>query len=103
MKFICETTSLSSACQNVQRAVSAKSSIPGTEGILIKAQGSELNLTGYDLEIGINTSIYAKIEEAGSVVLNAKVLCEILRRIGSYGGYAEPDDSMRRNDQGGDG
>lgn len=81
MKFVCETSTLSTACQNVQRAVSAKSTIPGTEGILIKASNSELNLTGYDLEIGINTSIYAKVEEAGSIVLNAKVLCEILRRI----------------------
>ncbi len=81
MKFVCETASLSTACQNVQRAVSAKSSIPGTEGILIKAANSELNLTGYDLEIGINTTIYAKVEEAGSIILNAKVICEILRRI----------------------
>ena len=81
MKFVCETSTLSTACQNVQRAVSAKSTIPGTEGILIKSSNSELNLTGYDLEIGINTSIYAKVEEAGSIVLNAKVLCEILRRI----------------------
>ena len=81
MKFVCETSSLSTACQNVQRAVSAKSTIPGPEGILIKANNSELNLTGYDLEIGINTTIYAKVEEAGSIVLNAKVLCEILRRI----------------------
>ncbi|MCQ2485016.1 MAG: DNA polymerase III subunit beta [Clostridia bacterium] len=81
MKFICETSSLSTACQNVQRAVSAKSSIPGAEGIFIKAVNNELTLTGYDLEIGINTTIYAKVEEAGSIVLNAKVLCEILRRI----------------------
>lgn len=81
MKFICETSSLSLACQNVQRAVSTKTSIPGAEGILIKAYNNELNLTGYDLEIGINTSIYAKIEEEGSLILNAKVLCDILRKI----------------------
>lgn len=81
MKFICETSSFSTACQNVQRAVSTKTSIPGAEGILIKAANNELSLTGYDLEIGINTTIYAKVEEEGSIVLNAKVLCEILRRI----------------------
>jgi DNA polymerase-3 subunit beta len=81
MKFVCETSTMSEACQNVQRAVSTKSSIPGAEGIFIKAVNNELILTGYDLEIGINTSIYAKIEEEGSIVLNAKILCEILRRI----------------------
>lgn len=81
MKFICETASLSTACQNVQRAASTKTSIPGAEGIFIKSVNNELILTGYDLEIGINTSIYAKVEEEGAIVLNAKVLCEILRRI----------------------
>lgn len=81
MKFICETSVFSNACQNVQRAVSTKSSIPGAEGILIKATNGGLNLTGYDLEIGINTSVYAKVEEEGSVILNARVLCDILRKI----------------------
>lgn len=92
MKFVCETASLSTACQNVQRAVSAKSSIPGTEGILIKAADNSLNLTGYDLEIGINTTIFAKVEEKGSIVLNAKVLCEILRRIPNQTVTIECDD-----------
>ena len=81
MKFICETSVLSEACQNVQRAVSAKSSIPAAEGIFIKAVNNELKITGYDLEIGINTSVYANVQEEGSIVLNAKILCEILRRI----------------------
>lgn len=81
MKFLCETSAFSTACQNVQRAVSTKTSIPGAEGIFIKAVNNELMLTGYDLEIGINTTIYAKVEEEGSIVLNAKVLCDILRRI----------------------
>lgn len=81
MKFQCSTALLSQACQNVQRAVSTKTSIPAVEGILIKALGNELILTGYDLEIGINTSISASIEEAGSIILNAKILCEILRNL----------------------
>ncbi len=81
MKFVCETSVLSNACLNVQRAASSKSSIPGAEGILIKATQSGLELTGYDLEIGIKTSIYAKVEEEGCVVLNARLFCEILRKI----------------------
>lgn len=81
MKFVCETSVLTNACLNVQRAASSKSSIPGAEGIFIKATQSGIELTGYDLEIGIKTSIYAKVEEDGCVVLNAKLLCEILRRI----------------------
>ncbi len=81
MKFVCDTNLLSEACQSVQRAVSTKTSIPSIEGILIKALGSELVLTGYDLELGITTSVPARIEENGGIILNAKVLCEILRKL----------------------
>ena len=87
MKFQCDTALFSQACQNVQRAVSTKTSIPAVEGILIKALGSELIITGYDLDIGINTSITAAVEESGAIILNARVLCEILRRI--------PNDTIR--------
>ncbi len=92
MKFQCDTNLLSSACQNVQRAVSSKTSIPALEGIYIKALGNELILTGYDLEIGINTSINANVEEGGSIIVNAKVLCEILRRIPNNQIRFESDD-----------
>ena len=81
MRFQCNTSLLSAACQNVQRAVSAKTSIPAVEGILIKALGNEIILTGYDLEIGITTSIKADVDQQGSIILNARILCEIIRRI----------------------
>lgn len=81
MNFVCETSILSDACQNCQRAASAKSSIPGAEGILIRTENNSLNLTGYDLEMGINTSVYAKVNEEGAVIINAKILCDILRKI----------------------
>ena len=81
MKFQCSTALFSQACQNVQRAVSTKTSIPAVEGILIKALGNELILTGYDLEIGIKTSVNANVEEQGSIILNARILCEILRNL----------------------
>ncbi|MBQ7543041.1 MAG: DNA polymerase III subunit beta [Clostridia bacterium] len=81
MKFVCDTATLSAACQNVQRAVSAKTSIPAIEGIFIKALGSELVLTGYDLELGITTSVPARVAENGGIILGARVLCDILRKL----------------------
>lgn len=81
MKFICNTYELSSVCQTVQKAVSQKSSIPSLEGILIEAKEGKLALTGYDLEIGITTKISAVIEEEGSIILNAKMLCDIVRNM----------------------
>lgn len=81
MKIICNTDLLNQACQNVQRVVSSKTTIPALEGILMKAEGGQLHLTGYDLEVGINTTLDVKIEEEGSIILNARILCDILRRL----------------------
>ena len=52
MKIICNTDILSEACQNVQRAVSTKTSIPAIEGIYMKAAENELTLTdGSDVKL----------------------------------------------------
>ncbi len=81
MKIICSTVELCEACQNVQRAASTKTAIPAIEGILMVAENGTLTLTGYDLEMGITTSIPAKIEEEGELVLNAHMLSETLRKL----------------------
>lgn len=81
MKFICETALLSSAVSNVQRAVTSKSSLATLEGILIRTNGNELILSGYDLEIAMKTKIPADVEVEGCTVINAKMLGEILRKL----------------------
>lgn len=81
MKILCSTVALSDACQNVQRAASSKTAIPAIEGILMVAKEGTLTLTGYDLEMGITTSIPAKIEEEGELVLNAHMFSETLRKL----------------------
>lgn len=81
MKFSCNTTILAEACNIVQRGVSQKSTIPSTEGIFIQAKNSCLTLTGYDLEVGITTSIDCSTQTEGSIVVNAKLFCDILRKL----------------------
>ena len=81
MKFICNTKELSNACNNVMRAVSAKVTIPTIEGILIECGSNTLSLTGYDFEFGINTIMSVDVIEPGAIVINAKVLCDIIRKL----------------------
>lgn len=81
MKFSCLKTDLSNAVTNVSRAVSAKSSIAALEGILIKAYGEKINISGYDLEIGITTDMEATIQEQGEIVISAKLFSDIVRRL----------------------
>lgn len=80
MKLKCFRTDISNAVINVQRAVATKATIPALEGILLQANGDELTLSGYDLEIGIITKIQATVEEEGEVVVSARLLSEIVRK-----------------------
>lgn len=81
MKFSCNTRKLSDACNNVMRAVSAKVTIPTVEGILMECGSDTLSLTGYDFEFGINTTLNATVAEPGAIVINAKIICDIIRNI----------------------
>lgn len=81
MKFTCNTKELSNACNNVIRAVSSKVTIPTIEGILIECGSNTLSLTGYDFEFGINTIMDVDIVEPGAIVINAKVICDIIRKL----------------------
>ncbi len=81
MKFTCLRSELAFAVSNVQRAVSTKTSIPALEGILIKAYGSKLVLSGYDLEIGITTNMDATVNEEGEIVVSAKLFSDIVRKL----------------------
>lgn len=80
MKFSCEKALLQAAISTTSRAVSPKSSIPALEGILLEA-GSDLRLTGYNLETGIRTVVPADIREEGTLVLGARLFGEIVRKL----------------------
>ncbi len=94
MKFSCNRQKLNDTVLNIQRAVASKSTISALEGILIKAVNNCLILTGYDLEIGITTSIDAMIYEEGAIVLNARLFSDIIRRMPEENISIESDDKF---------
>ena len=94
MKISCLRTDLVSAVSNVSRAVSAKASIPALEGVLIKAYDSKLNISGYNLEIGITTDVEATIKEEGEIVLSARLFLDIVRRLPEEIVMIETDDRL---------
>lgn len=81
MKIYCNTEELAAAINIVSKAVSSKSSIPYLEGVLLEAECDRLHLTGNDLEICIKTSIPCNIAEEGRIVLNCKMLSDIVRKL----------------------
>lgn len=81
MQLICDRQLLSTAATHISRVVSAKSPMPSLSGILLTAKNNSLTLSGYDLEIGMHTEIPAAVESAGSTVLDARLFCDIVKRL----------------------
>ncbi len=81
MKFICEKEKILKGINSVINGVASKTTMPILEGILIQTNENELKLTSYDLEIGIEYILEAKIEEQGNTVVNAVMFSEIIKRL----------------------
>ncbi len=83
MKFRTSRTVLTEALNNIMRAVPQKSTIPALEGIKFRLEKNELELTGYDLEMGIKTKISAESSESGEFIVNARLFTDIIRKMDS--------------------
>ncbi|MDD4851322.1 MAG: DNA polymerase III subunit beta [Gemmiger sp.] len=81
MKFECEKSLLASAIDGVSRAITNRAAIPVLEGILLKAEGFSLTLTGYDMEMAITTSIESNVLVPGEMVLDAKLFGSMVSRM----------------------
>lgn len=80
MKIICSKDKLSAAISYTQRAVSVRSTLALLDGILFESFHDEIKLTGYDMETGVEAFLPGDVLEEGSIVLNAKMLGEIVRK-----------------------
>ena len=80
MKFSCDKYVLQQAAASAARAAAPKSPIAALEGLLLEA-GADLRITGYDLKKAIYTNMEADIPEPGSVLVGARLFCEMLRRM----------------------
>lgn len=81
MKFICNKNELSEAISNVSSAVSQRSTIPALSGIKVTVNEGSLELTAYNLEMGIKTSITARTEGTGEFVASPHLFSEFTRRM----------------------
>ncbi len=83
MKFTCSQAELSAALALVGRAVSTRPSHPVLANVLLTADAGtgRLSLTGFDLSLGIQTSIPAAVENSGAITLPARLFSEIVSRL----------------------
>ncbi len=83
MKLSCSQSELNIALQLVSRAVSNRPTHPVLANVLLAADEvtGKLRLTGFDLSLGIQTSISASIESSGAITLPAKLFGEIVSKL----------------------
>jgi DNA polymerase-3 subunit beta len=83
MNLTCSQTELAAALQLVSRAVSARPSHPVLANVLLAADKATgcLSLTGFDLSLGIQTTIPAAVEQSGAITLPARLLSDIASRL----------------------
>ncbi len=83
MKLNCSQAELNTALQLVSRAVSNRPTHPVLANVLLAADEvtGKLRLTGFDLSLGIQTSISASIEDSGAITLPAKLFGEIVSKL----------------------
>ncbi|WP_238919016.1 DNA polymerase III subunit beta [Clostridium sp. YIM B02555] len=81
MIFTCEKQKILEGISIVQKAITGKSTMPILEGIYIKAKGSTLTLIASDMDVSIQTVVDAAVIEEGSIVIDAKIFGEIIRKL----------------------
>lgn len=94
MKIRVERSVFLDAVLKMQKTVGAKSSMPVLEGILLSAEKGLLTLSSYNLEMGMKKEMYASCEEEGDIVINARLLADILRKLRGIDVEIESDDRL---------
>ncbi len=85
MKLVCSQAELNAALQLVSRAVASRPTHPVLANVLLTADAGtdRLSLTGFDLNLGIQTSLAASVDTSGAVTLPARLLGEIVSKLSS--------------------
>ena len=81
MKISVNREQLAEALSNLQRAVTPRSSLPILEGVLLSAEPGKLTLMAYNMEISMKKELSIQCEKPGDVVISAKILFEIIRKV----------------------
>ena len=83
MEIVCNQNELNNAIQLVSKAVASRPTHPILANILLAAdQGTnKISLTGFDLNLGIQTSIEATVKKSGAITIPSKLLSDIVNKL----------------------
>ena len=78
MKISCTQEKLNKGLSIVSRIVGTRTTLPVLSNIYLEATAGQLKLSATDLEIGVTTSIGAKVDEEGSLTVPARLISEFI-------------------------
>ena len=81
MKLTTKREDLVSKLSIVSRAVSTRAATQALSGVLLSAQGGRVTLAATDLDLGLETTLEAEVENEGSVLLPGRLFAEIARSL----------------------
>jgi DNA polymerase-3 subunit beta len=81
MKFKTNKDELLKITQNVQNAISSKTTLPILSNILLEAKKNLLKITATDLDIGISSQLPINTEIEGAITLPAKKFVDIIKEL----------------------
>jgi len=81
MKFSVPKQAFLDELQILQGIVEKRNTMPILANVLMNVSGSEIELTGTDLEVGMKTHIGADIEKTGAITVNGKKIFEIVKSL----------------------
>src|ERR671916_2097026 len=93
MRAVCNTEAFGKKLALVSRGVSARSTIQLLGGVLLEAGEGLVRLSATDMEISVQTSSPAEVEEEGRVVIPARIFNDIVRSLPAGRCSLEHDDS----------
>jgi DNA polymerase-3 subunit beta len=79
LKATCSREELSHALGIVSRGVSTRTTVQILAGILVEAGDGKLRLAATDMELSLRSSLEAKVDTEGSVVVPGRLLLDIAR------------------------
>ena len=72
---------LAEAFIRANRAVGAKTALPILQGVLCRATGNKLRVTGSDTEITVRTAVEVEVIEEGGFVVPGRLMTDAIRRM----------------------
>jgi DNA polymerase III subunit beta len=81
LKLTTKREDLVSKLSIVSRAVSTRAATQALSGVLLTAQDGRVTLAATDLDLGLETTLDAQVEDEGSILLPGRLFAEIARSL----------------------